>query len=48
MTEAPKPDPDSFLNVARKLECDEDEAAFEETVRKLATAPPAPKAEKPE
>ena len=31
--------PDKFRDLARELECDEDEAAFEEKVRKVATAP---------
>ena len=31
--------PDKFLDMARELECDEDEAAFEDEVRKVATAP---------
>ena len=38
MTEAPKPQPDKFRDLARKLECDEDEAAFEEKVRKIANS----------
>jgi hypothetical protein len=29
----------AFEKLARKLECDEDEAAFEDKVRKVATAP---------
>lgn len=35
----------SFEDLARELECDEDEAAFEETVRKVAAKEPpqAPK-----
>lgn len=31
------PQPDKFRELARELECDEDEAAFEEKVRKVAT-----------
>ncbi len=31
--------PDKFRQLARELECDEDEAAFEDKVRKVATAP---------
>ena len=31
--------PDKFRDLARELECDEDEAAFEDKVRKVATAP---------
>ena len=30
---------DKFRELARELECDEDEAAFEEKVRRVATAP---------
>lgn len=30
---------DKFRQMARELECDEDEAAFEEKARKVATAP---------
>ena len=33
-----KPQSDKFRELARELECDEDEAAFEENVRKVATA----------
>jgi len=36
---------DKFRQLARELECDEDEAAFEDKVRKVATTP---KPEKPE
>lgn len=39
MTYEPKPQADKFLDIARELECDGDEAAFEEKVRKVATAP---------
>ena len=39
MTDAPKPQADKFRDMARELECDEDEAAFEDKVRKVATAP---------
>lgn len=34
---------DKFRDLARELECEEDEAKFEETVRKVATTPPLPK-----
>jgi hypothetical protein len=44
MEETPKPQADKFKDLARELECDEDEAAFEETVRKVASPP---KPEKP-
>ena len=39
MNDAPKPQPDKFRDLARELECDEDEAAFEEKVRRVATSP---------
>lgn len=39
MTDAPKPQADKFRELARDLECDEDEPAFEDKVRKVATAP---------
>lgn len=35
-----KPQIDKFRDLARELEADEDEAAFEEKVRKVATTPP--------
>jgi len=36
---------DKFRDLARQLEADEDEARFEETVRKIAPKTPAPKAD---
>ena len=42
MTDDAKPQAEKFRDLARELECDEDEAAFEEKVRKVATAPPLP------
>ena len=30
---------EKFADLARELECDEDEAAFDERLKKLATAP---------
>lgn len=36
-----KPQADKFRDMARELECDEDEAAFEDKVRKVATSTPA-------
>lgn len=39
MNDAPKPQPDKFRDLARELECDEDEAAFEEKVQGVAGAP---------
>lgn len=32
---------DRFADLARELECDEDETRFEETVKKVAKAPPS-------
>ncbi|WP_309607211.1 hypothetical protein [Phenylobacterium sp.] len=46
--ESDTPQVDKFRELARELECDDDEAAFDERLKKLATAPPAPKAEKSE
>lgn len=31
---------DKFADLARELECDEDEARFEETVKRVAKSPP--------
>lgn len=42
MSEQAKPQLDKFKELARNLEADEDEARFEETVRKVAKAPPQP------
>jgi hypothetical protein len=42
----PRPQPDKFRDLARDLECDEDEAKFEETVKRVAKAP-SPKEPKP-
>ena len=41
MNEPAKPplQPNKFRDLARQLECDEDEKAFEEKVRKVAEAP---------
>lgn len=44
LQEKPKPQVDKFRDLARQLEADEDEAAFEEKVRKIAKAT---KVEKP-
>lgn len=44
-----KPQADKFRDMARELECDEDEAAFEEKVRKVArVAKPDLEAQKPD
>lgn len=40
MDEKPKPQAEKFRDLARELECDEDEAAFEDKVRKVAKPPP--------
>jgi hypothetical protein len=39
MSDDPKPQADKFRELARELECDEDEAAFEDTVRRVAKRP---------
>jgi hypothetical protein len=36
----PRPQADKFRDLARELECDEDEDAFDERLRQLAKAPP--------
>jgi hypothetical protein len=41
MSDQPKPQHDKFKELAREAECDEDEAAFEETVRKVAAKRPS-------
>lgn len=38
-TSSDKEQPDKFRDMARELECDEDESAFEDKVRKVVTAP---------
>lgn len=47
MTDAPKPQADKFRDMAKELECDEDEAAFEDKVRKVATVPKPDKGRDP-
>lgn len=42
-----RPQADKFRDLARELECDEDEAAFEDKVRRVAKTPP-PKEPKPD
>lgn len=44
-TDHDKPQADKFRDLARQLEADEDEAAFEETVRKVATKSPPERTE---
>lgn len=39
MSDKPKPQVEKFRDLARELECDEDEARFEEAVKKVAKAP---------
>jgi hypothetical protein len=39
------PQHDRFKELARELGCDEDEAAFDEALRRVATAPPLRKHE---
>jgi hypothetical protein len=39
-SKAEQPQIDKFRDLARELEADEDEAAFEEKVRKVAAKPP--------
>ena len=41
MADEPKPQLDKFKKLASELEADEDEAGFEETVRKIAPRTPA-------
>jgi hypothetical protein len=43
----PRTQVEKFADLARELECDEDEAAFDERLKKLAKAPPEPKPPKP-
>jgi hypothetical protein len=38
VADEPKPQAENFRDLARKLECDEDEAAFEDKVRKIANS----------
>jgi hypothetical protein len=46
MPEQAKPQAEKFKELARELECDEDEDAFKAAVRKIAKAPRPPKDEK--
>lgn len=39
MTDTPKTQADKFRDLARELEADEDEARFEEKLRRVVTAP---------
>jgi hypothetical protein len=38
-----KPQHERFIETARELGCDEDEAAFEEKLKRIATAKPKPR-----
>ena len=38
MTDATKPQADKFRDLARETECDDDKAAFEDKVRKIANS----------
>jgi hypothetical protein len=42
MNETPKPQSDKFRDLARELETDDDEKAFEEKVRAVVKAPKPP------
>lgn len=48
MSDDPKPQADKFHEMARDLECDEDEAAFDETVRKVTATPKVEQDAKPD
>ena len=37
---------DDFVSVARRLECDEDKATFEEKLGKIAKTPPQPSSDR--
>ena len=43
-----RPQSDKFRDLARELGCDEDEATWDDALRKVASHRPAPEAEKPE
>ncbi len=43
---APKPQIDKFRDLARELETDDDEAAFDERLKKLAATKPPPASER--
>lgn len=42
MIETTKPQAEKFRDQACELECDEDEAAFKEAVKRIAVTPPEP------
>jgi hypothetical protein len=39
MADIPKSQVDKFRDLARELECDDDEAAFNEALKRIATTP---------
>lgn len=41
-------EPKTFEELARELECDEDEDAFKEKLRKIAKAPRPPEPDRPD
>jgi hypothetical protein len=45
MTDEPKSQLDKFKEAARELECDDDEARFDERVKKLVEKRPEPKSD---
>lgn len=42
---SPQEQSDAFVEAARKLECDDDEAAFDERLKRIAKHKPKPKDE---
>lgn len=48
MTDEQKPQIDKFKTLARELEADEDEARWDERLKKVVRHKPAPEAGKPE
>ena len=47
-TESPEQQAEKFKRLARELECDESEEAFDEALGRVATAPPPPKGDNAE
>ncbi len=43
MTDEPTAQINKFRDLARELECDEDEAAFDERLKQIARSPKTPK-----
>ncbi|MFL5297369.1 MAG: hypothetical protein ACJ798_13390 [Phenylobacterium sp.] len=48
MSDPPKPQLDKFKELARELECDDDEEAFKAKLRQIAKAPREPVKPKPD